>query len=464
MTTALTRTRSEIAAAWESFLDEGLLPETVRPEIRRSWLRARTAWQVDPRLARSPAALSPEDALARVEGDAAARVAAGVVARFAERLRADGHVLAWFDADGVCLAVDGNGRTRGRLEDVNFAPGASWAERAVGTNGPGTALLEARPVEVFAAEHFVEAWQCWTCASVPVRLLGRVVGVVDLTSPWTAREPSLLLTAEAVALAIESRLEAELATARSDLLAQVARDALRARDEFLTAASHELRTPLTPLRVKLQHAQRLADRAGQGADAGRFAAALRGADAQVGRLVDVIDGLLETSRVVREPLRPVLEPVDLAGAVRAVADRYRGELARSGCALSVAAQEVVGRWDPRLVEQAIGHLLANAIRYAPGPIAIEVEAEGNCARVLVRDRGPGIAPEDRERIFEPWARAVPVRNVAGFGLGLHAVRRIADAHGGRAGVESAPGQGSTFVLELPLRDAASPCPGPEVPA
>jgi hypothetical protein len=79
-----------------------------------------------------------------------------------------------------------------------------------------------------------------------------------------------------------------------------------------------------------------------------------------------------------------------------------------------------------------------------------VDAHAAGARVLVRDRGPGIAPEQQEAIFRPFQRAVSYRNVAGFGLGLHVVRRIAEAHGGAARVESAPGRGSTFFLELPL--------------
>jgi signal transduction histidine kinase len=83
-----------------------------------------------------------------------------------------------------------------------------------------------------------------------------------------------------------------------------------------------------------------------------------------------------------------------------------------------------------------------------------VEAERATARVLVRDRGPGIAPEDRERIFLPYERAVSSTGCPGFGLGLHAVRQIARAHGGTARVESARGEGCTFVLELPLDDVA----------
>ena len=218
-------------------------------------------------------------------------------------------------------------------------------------------------------------------------------------------------------------------------------------------ASHELMTPLTPLRIKVQVAQRLLDRAGDLGSAEDVAHALRGIDGHVGRLVGAVDRILAASRIVREPVQPVYEWFELGGAVRAAVERRRSEAAVRGCAVGVAApREVVGCWDRALVEQAVDHLVVNAIRYAPGRIDVEVEAERATARVLVRDRGPGIAPEDQERIFEPYARAASSRSCAGFGLGLHAVRQIARAHGGTVRVESAPGKGSTFALELPHHD------------
>ncbi|ACL65436.1 GAF sensor signal transduction histidine kinase [Anaeromyxobacter dehalogenans 2CP-1] len=446
----LLRARTELTAAWQAFLVDGRLPPRIRPEIRRSWLRVREEARVDPRLRASPLAVGPEDVVARGEGDDAARIAAGVVAHYAERLRDGGHVVAYFDADGVMLACDGDPRTRRALDRVNFAPGACWAEGVTGTNAPGTALVEGRPLEVFAAEHFVEVLQPWTCASAPVRLGGRVVGAVDITSPWTAHHASLLPTAEAVAQVIEGRLEAEAARAHADLMMHVAGSALHARDDFLTVASHELKTPLTPLRAKLQAVQRLLDRTEGELDPARLRASLRGADAQVGRVVAVVERLLDGARLLRDPIRPAPEPVDLGELVRGAVERRRDDLQRQGCHPTVTVVgEVTGCWDPALLDQALERLLSNAARYAPGPVEIEVAWDGPSARVLVRDHGPGILPDDRERIFLPYERAVSCRNSAGLGLGLHAVRAIAAAHGGTVHVERAPGHGSTFVLALP---------------
>lgn len=450
----LSRTRRHVEAAWHSFVLDGALPRDVRPEIVRSWQRVRAELHVDPGLRTCPRAMDVEEALARARSEDAHRVASRLVSHFADRLAPDGHVVAYFDVDGVMLSLEGNHRTRSRLAEVDFAPGSCWSEKAAGTNGPGTALAEARPVEVFATEHFVEAWQAWSCASVPVRVADRTIGVVDITSPWIARNPSLLLTAEAIARAIASEIEADAARRQSAILAQVARDALRAREEVLTVVSHELKTPLTPLRLKLEQVQRLLGRGGERVDPGQLARLLGGTDRHLGRLVRFIDELLDASRVLHEPLHLARTPTDLGRTVHCGVERHRPDLDRLGCDVRVrAAPDVVGRWDAARIALAFEQLLLNAMRYAPGPIEVEVCREGETARLRVRDHGPGISAEDQDRIFLPFERAVSSRNASGLGLGLHSVRRIVEAHGGAVQVQSALGLGSTFVLELPLEEA-----------
>lgn len=457
---ARTRTRLKIEAAWRSFVVDGRLPDAVKPEIARSWIRTREEWHIDPGLRSCPRAFGEEDAHERAEAEDAFRAAFPVMTEFAKRLGPEGHVIAYFDADGVMLAIDGNTRSRDVLANIGFVPGARWREDAAGTNGVGTALIEARAIEVFASEHFVSAWQPWTCASAPVCARGRVVGVVDITSPWTAHHATLLVCAETIARAIEGRLEAILAQRDRALLFSTAHEAVRARDEFLSIASHELKTPLTPLQLKLQVLERLAA-AGAPVPAEQLADVLRGANRHVRRLVGRIDDILEMSRALNEHLALALQPIELGATVRRVLERYRPELDRTGCEVAFTVRsEVVGRWDPARIEQLFTNLLVNAIKYAPGRIDVEVEddpAHGT-ARLLVRDRGPGIAPADQERIFLPFERAVSYLNASGFGLGLYIVRQIVEAHGGTTRLDSAVGRGSTFVVELPLRPATTSPP------
>jgi signal transduction histidine kinase len=95
--------------------------------------------------------------------------------------------------------------------------------------------------------------------------------------------------------------------------------------------------------------------------------------------------------------------------------------------------------------------LSNAIKYGAGaPIRISVRGVEGWARLAVRDEGIGLAPSERGRIFERFERAVSSKHYGGLGLGLYIVRRIVDAHGGQIAVESAPGAGAQFIVELPL--------------
>lgn len=104
----------------------------------------------------------------------------------------------------------------------------------------------------------------------------------------------------------------------------------------------------------------------------------------------------------------------------------------------------------------ITNLLSNAVKYGEGkPITMRFEQRGDQARIIVQDRGMGVDPAAHARIFERFERAVSSRGHSGFGLGLWIVRQVLEAMGGRIGIESAPGQGSTFTAELPLRPPGS---------
>jgi signal transduction histidine kinase len=115
---------------------------------------------------------------------------------------------------------------------------------------------------------------------------------------------------------------------------------------------------------------------------------------------------------------------------------------------------LVGDWDEFRLEQVVVNLLTNALRYGSGkPIRVELSQLPGAATIRVTDRGVGIAPEDRGRVFEQFVRVGDRLRAPGLGLGLYITRQLVEAHGGTISVESTLGEGSTFTVALPITSA-----------
>ena len=239
-----------------------------------------------------------------------------------------------------------------------------------------------------------------------------------------------------------------------ELLYREAVDAVRARDEFLSVASHELRTPLSALQLQIEMLL-LPPRRSPKVVLSReqMKPKLEKAFKQIERLTRLIEELMDVSRITAGRLRLELEEIDLAAVVRDVVGRLGEEASRTHSSIEVSAvTPVVGMWDLIRVEQVVTNLLTNAFKFGGGkPIEIAVEERGPIGRLVVVDHGIGIAPEDVERIFHRYEQAISSRTVGGLGLGLYIARQIIEAHGGTIRVESQPGAGSTFTIDLPKR-------------
>jgi PAS domain S-box-containing protein len=252
---------------------------------------------------------------------------------------------------------------------------------------------------------------------------------------------------------------AELQAAREREQTTHAQQALRQRDEFISIAAHELRTPLTTLQLKLQGMVKVVERE-LGTDTpatAKIATRLGDAVRQADRFGDLVERLLDISRVVGGTMEIQPESLDLGALAREVVDamREQAEQARSQVRIAIDG-EVDGRWDRRRLEQVLTNLIANAIKYGAGqPVEVTVEAVPSCVRVVVTDRGIGISEDDLERIFGRFERAVPLRHYGGMGLGLYITRHIVEAHGGTIRAESELGKGSRFTVELPRQAAAT---------
>jgi signal transduction histidine kinase len=230
-------------------------------------------------------------------------------------------------------------------------------------------------------------------------------------------------------------------------------DATRARDEFLSIASHELKTPLTSLKLQIQMNQRLMQHENPDAfSPERVRKLVETTDRQVDRLGRLVEDMLDVARVHTGKLTMEKSQVDLTELVREVIERISPQLSAAKCEIREKAEVgILGNWDRYRIEQVINNLLTNAIRYSPGkPIHIVVSKEGEKARLTVHDEGAGISPENHERIFQRFERAVSSGNISGLGLGLYISRQILESHQGTIHVESVPNEGATFIVELPL--------------
>ncbi|WP_373046954.1 ATP-binding protein [Vulgatibacter sp.] len=292
--------------------------------------------------------------------------------------------------------------------------------------------------------------------SKPQRIGGRIAGRV-----WSFRDA----TARHVAEAQRDRLLVEERRARlaAEQAFTAAQQAIHVRDEFLSIASHELKTPLTSTKAQLQQMRRLIEKAGV-LDERRLRGPLALTHRQLGRIRQLVDELRGISRLTNEPIR--LEPVqvDLRALVVAAVARQAEAAARVGVELEVAdGPPLAAHVDPARIAQLLGTVISNAIKFGAGqPVDVALASESGRARIAVTDHGIGVDRADAERIFERFERGVDSRHYGGFGLGLWLARRIAESSGGTIAVESRPGAGATFVIELPVAPGAGILPSEEL--
>lgn len=245
----------------------------------------------------------------------------------------------------------------------------------------------------------------------------------------------------------------------NDVTAQ--RRAEQVKDEFLSIAAHELRTPITSLKGYAQLLQRAALRGDGGLEPATVSERLAAMMRQIERLADLVDDLLEVSRIQTGRLALRLETVELGELVEQVTERFREDptlAQRHAIEVRDVKQPLIGNWDPGRLDQVLSNLITNAIKYSPsgGSIRIRLGRSGEMARVSISDQGIGIPADERAKLFQPFARAAnaSIRNFGGIGLGLFISRDIIERHGGQIWLESEEGKGSTFYFTLPLRHRA----------
>jgi signal transduction histidine kinase len=225
---------------------------------------------------------------------------------------------------------------------------------------------------------------------------------------------------------------------------------VRDREDLLHVVSHDLRAPLAAV---VGQAQILRRRTPDDAwVTARADAILRAA----GRMDSMVEDLVDAARFESGHLRLALERIDL--------EAYLGELlARMGASLEVervrvsvpGSGAITVQVDPRRLERVLLNLLSNALKYSPeGMVRLEARRRDGWVHISVIDEGPGIAAEDVRNLFSRYYRGRQAPSRDGVGLGLYGARLLVEAHGGRIAVESTPGTGSTFRIELPATPSA----------
>lgn len=222
------------------------------------------------------------------------------------------------------------------------------------------------------------------------------------------------------------------------------------KSEFIANVSHELKTPLSLIRM---FAELVAMGKTRGEDATREYAEIITRESD--RLARLIDNVLDFARIERGKAAYEFAPGDLAEVIERGLDLYRHRLDREKVRLDAQLRHDLPqvRMDENALTLALLNLLENAVKYGGGSdITVRVEASADRVDLVVSDRGPGVPPEEQQRIWERFYRgkAHRTRPIRGSGIGLALVRHIAEAHGGQALVVSTPGGGATFIIRLPV--------------
>ncbi|MBN1239001.1 MAG: HAMP domain-containing histidine kinase [Gammaproteobacteria bacterium] len=275
-------------------------------------------------------------------------------------------------------------------------------------------------------------------------LLRPILGLRETIDRFRSGEPAAQADEQA------PRELSDIARAFNEMSAELGRQKAR-QLAFIAGVAHDLRNPLTALQFGVDALKAQDTRMDAGA---HDTLTLLGR--QLNHLERMVDDLMQTSTIEAGEL--VLEPsvFDLREAVDAVVSLYRPTVPTRRIDVQLQGEPAFVRADRMRIEQVVGNLLNNAIKYSPpeSPIEIEVEQSDGRARLAVVDHGVGIRAEEIEDIFRPFWRGTATAERSGTGLGLSVARKIVSAHGGSISVQSVPGAGSVFRLDIPIADAA----------
>jgi two-component system, OmpR family, sensor histidine kinase MprB len=345
-------------------------------------------------------------------------------------------------ADQTDVSAVANGERAAFFSDRTF--GGAHVRVYTAAAGGGSAMIVARPLGEVDQALFELRWALGLLALAGI---GTAV-LLSRLATRTAVRPVAELTATAEHVASTRDLSQRITAQGEDEVSRLARafntmlEALehsqRAQRRLVADASHELRTPLTSLRTNLEVMAR------NGLDDGDRDRLRRDLVAQLEEMTGLVGDLVELARD-EEPEPPAAEDLRFDELVAAAVDRAARHA--PWVTFTTELEPTLVEAAPARVDRAVANLLDNAAKWSPPGATVEVRlAHGE---LTVRDHGPGIAPDDRARVFDRFFRTDEARGRPGSGLGLAIVRQVAEAHGGSVAAETAAGGGALLRLRLP---------------
>jgi signal transduction histidine kinase len=277
-----------------------------------------------------------------------------------------------------------------------------------------------------------------------------VLLIVERRDVWT-RMPNLWqvvdesITVPVSKLELQSRVEILLRARHISLELKLRNEDLEA---FIQAMSHDLRASVRAVTmfaeaVSMSETEQLSEVGKKDLDRIRWAAQ---------EMRELIDSLLNFSRLGRGEVR--YEPIDLRSYIETCLRNLEGEIQTRNANIKVQGRSRVVQADPTLLKIALTNLLSNAVKFVPEgvqpQITVSASVKQDLCRIEINDNGIGISKEDQQRIFMPFVRIYSEEQFPGIGLGLPSVRKAVELMGGRVGVDSKPGQGSRFWIELTM--------------
>ncbi|HVG33971.1 MAG TPA: ATP-binding protein [Pyrinomonadaceae bacterium] len=266
-----------------------------------------------------------------------------------------------------------------------------------------------------------------------------------------ASAPLLYQGKPAVQAVVRDLTRRRQAEEERERLLRESQEANRLKDEFLATLSHELRTPLTAILGWSRMLQ------ANDFDKENARRALETIERNARTQTQLIDDLLDVSRIITGKLRLDMRAVDLPEVITTAADTLRPAAEAKDIRLQVLLDPQAGpiSGDPERLQQVVWNLVSNAIKFTPGGghVQVRLERAGSQVEVAVADTGKGIAPEFLPHVFDRFRQAdqTTTRTHGGLGLGLSIVRQLVELHGGKVSVESrGEGEGATFTVSLPL--------------